>query len=466
MMLFSETETAKQNQKFPFHFLSAPPTPPAEEKKKGKENFWVLPARVRERVRGALVRITTQSERTRQFQATTRSARAKLVRVLLEMSSNFFKQTPQEIFEEVLRYTFGMRDIFKRSAKNPILKPNPDNTWEAVKVYNPGAVYFNNEYHLFYRAIGFGQEWHSAIGYAVSGDGENFKRSNKPILDRDTNNALELRGLEDPRITQIEDTFYMVYAAYDGKVPRINIATSKDLRIWQKHGQALNDFDLFKNGGMKVRWENGKPIDQDKPRPDRTGDRSKAGAMFSEKINGKYWMVFNEFKIWLAHSSDGIQWDYIPKPFLEPRRGTDFFDNVFVETGPPPIKTEKGWLVLYHGINDTIQYHLGILLLDLEDPTKILFRSDEPVFGPKESYELSGIVDIIPGAIELLEQGKNKELNELLKNAEKEGFMPQVTFTTAAVVVGDTLRLFYGAGDQFICTATTSMKEILSLLPD
>jgi len=88
--------TAKQNQKFPFHFLSALPTPPAEEKKKGKENFWVLHTRVRERVRGALVRITTQSERTRQFQATTRSARAKLG-VLLEMGSNFFKQTPPKL---------------------------------------------------------------------------------------------------------------------------------------------------------------------------------------------------------------------------------------------------------------------------------------------------------------------------------------------------------------------------------
>ena len=89
--------TAKQNQKFPFHFLSAPPTPPAEENKKGKENFWVLHTRVRERVRGALVRITTQSGRTSQFQATTRSARAKLVRVLFEMGSNFFKQTPPKL---------------------------------------------------------------------------------------------------------------------------------------------------------------------------------------------------------------------------------------------------------------------------------------------------------------------------------------------------------------------------------
>src|SRR3989344_3863985 len=88
--------TAKQNQKFPFHFLSAPPPPPPEENKKGKENFWVWPARGRERGRGALVRITAQSERTRQFQVTTRSARAKLG-VLLEMGSNFFKQTPPKL---------------------------------------------------------------------------------------------------------------------------------------------------------------------------------------------------------------------------------------------------------------------------------------------------------------------------------------------------------------------------------
>ena len=176
-------------------------------------------------------------------------------------------------------------------------------------------------------------------------------------------------------------------------------------------------------------------------------------------------MLFNEFRIWLANSDDGIHWKHLPGPFLEPRKGTDFFDNVFVEMGPPPIRTEKGWLVFYHGINDAIQYHLGILLLDLKDPTKILFRSNEPVFGPKESYELSGIVDIIPGVLKLLGQEKEEELKELLKKAEREGFMPQVTFTPSAVVVNEGVRLFYGAGDQFICTATVPLQKLLALLP-
>ena len=98
-LLFSETETAKQNQKFPFHsfFRFAAEGWGEEAREKCKEIFWFLHTRVRERVRGALVRITTQSERTMQYRATTRSARAKSVRVLLEMGSNFFKQTPPNL---------------------------------------------------------------------------------------------------------------------------------------------------------------------------------------------------------------------------------------------------------------------------------------------------------------------------------------------------------------------------------
>lgn len=348
-----------------------------------------------------------------------------------------------------------------RSKYNPIITPNPEHKWESVKVYNPGAVFHDGKYHIFYRAVGRGQDWHSSIGYAVSDDGENFKRFPNPILDSDPANPLELRGLEDPRITKIGPTFFMAYAAYDGKVPRLNIATSSNLKNWEKHGVAFNDFRFTEMGGVFVNWKNGQPVEMNKPESPEHEDRSKAGAIFPEKISGKYWMLFNEYRIWLANSEDGLSWEVLPGPFLGPRKNTSLFDNVFVETGPPPIKTSKGWLVFYHGINDAIQYHLGILLLDLGDPTKILFRSKEPVFGPRERYELSGIVDIIPGVMEFLEQHKEQEVNELLKQAERKGFMPQVTFTTAAVVVNGIVRLYYGAGDQFICTATSSLNDIL-----
>jgi len=355
-------------------------------------------------------------------------------------------------------------DFFTRSRYNPIIVPDPAHEWESLKVYNPGAVFHDGKYHLFYRAMGQGIDWHSALGYAVSEDGERFTRFADPILDRDSKNPLELRGLEDPRITKIGNVFYMAYAAYDGKVPRLNIATSHDLKHWQRHGKAFKDFDFFREGGVRVRWENGKPIELYEPKPGVAGDRSKAGGIFSEKINGKFWMLFNEYRIWLANSDDGITWNIIPGPFIEPRKGTDLFDNVFVEMGPPPIRTDKGWLVFYHGVNDAMQYQLGVLLLDLDDPTKILFRGTEPIFSPREKYELSGIVDIIPGAMKFIEQGKNQELKRLLIDAVRGNFMPQVVFTPAAVVINDLVRLYYGAGDQSICTATASLNDILSTI--
>jgi len=210
-----------------------------------------------------------------------------------------------------------------------------------------------------------------------------------------------------------------------------------------------------------------KPIEKNIPSSPEKDGRTKAGAMFPGKINGKYWMLFNEYRIWLASSTDGIEWKLEQeKPFVEPRKNTDFFDNIFVEAGPPPIKTKRGWIVFYHGINDAIQYNLGVILLDINNPQKVLYRSEEPIFGPKEKYELSGIVDVIPGAIKLLEQNKEEELKKLLRESEEMGFMPQVTFTTAAILKDKVVRLYYGAGDEFICTATAKLEDILSTIPE
>jgi predicted GH43/DUF377 family glycosyl hydrolase len=359
-----------------------------------------------------------------------------------------------------------MRDLFTRSKFNPIIKPNPKHKWESLKVYNPGAIFYKGKYHLFYRAIGAGEDWRSSLGYAVSKDGEHFKRFSKPILDRDLSNPLELRGLEDPRITKINDTFFMTYAAYDGKVPRLHIATSSDLKNWRKSNPIFRDFKFIERGGVFVRWREGKPLESKYLSSPTKDEWTKSGGIFPEKINGRYWMLFNEFRIWLANSDDGIKWKVLPgESFIGPRKKTKLFDNLYVEMGPPPIKTERGWLVFYHGINDAIQYQLGLILIDLKDPRKILYRSDEPIFGPKEKYELSGIVDVIPGATKLLEQNKEEELKKLLKEAVSKGFMPQVTFTTAAILKDKIIRLYYGAGDQFICTATASLEDVLSTIP-
>lgn len=358
-----------------------------------------------------------------------------------------------------------MKDIFVRSQLNPILQPDPNHPWESRKVYNPGAIFHEGKYHLFYRAVGDGADWSSALGYATSTDGEHFERYPDPILVRDENDPFEIRGLEDPRITKVGDRFFMLYAAYSGVVPWLSLAISEDLKQWRKYGPIFPRFHFFNEGGIRVKWKDGKPIEYLQSEIPKQSFRTKAGGMFPEKIGGKYWMLFNEFRMWLANSDDGIHWEWIHEPFLSSRKDTDIFDNVFVEMGPPPIKTEKGWVVLYHGVNDVMQYQLGMLVLDRDDPRKILFRSEEPIFSPHEMYELSGLVDIIPGVRDLLATGKEKELKTLLRRAEAEGFMPQVVFVSAAVAMGDTLRIFYGAGDQCICTATASLADILSIIP-
>lgn len=232
--------------------------------------------------------------------------------------------------------------IFTRSKNNPILKPEPKHDWECFKLYNPGAFWDGARYHIFYRAMSRGNDWRSSIGYAVSFDGENFERYDKPVLSPE--NELEKRGLEDPRITKFGDTYFMVYAAYDGNDVRLNIATSKNLKDWEKRGPAFSNFEFLKFGGKEVEFNNGKIIDDNKKRVGK--EWSKSGAIFPEKISNRYWMLFGEYNIWLAISDNGLNWDVLPKTLLSSREG-NFFDNAFVEMGSPPIKTKNGWLVLY-----------------------------------------------------------------------------------------------------------------------
>jgi len=349
-----------------------------------------------------------------------------------------------------------MSNLFIRSKYNPILKPNLENSWESKKLYNPGAIFHNGEYHLFYRAVGSGNNWKSAIGHAVSRDGENFQRFDKPLLVGD--NPSEKGGLEDPRITKVEDAFYMTYAAHDGITVRLSMAISRDLITWVKKGHVFPDWNFESAGGVRTKWdENGRTFIKPK-----LTEWSKSGGIFPEKINGKFCMLFGEYQIWFATSKDGIKWVGDQTPFLEPRKG-DFFDNTFVEMGPPPIKTKDGWLVLYHGINKTHWYQIGFLLLDLNNPRKILYRSTEPIFKPEKNYEMNGIVDILPGGLAAMQKMSEEELKLFLEKHNAKGTMPRVTFCCGVTVVGGILRIFYGAADSVICTATTNIAELLSL---
>jgi len=324
--------------------------------------------------------------------------------------------------------------------------------WRSSQVYNPGALFENGKYRLFFRALG--QAWVAKIGYAESTDGENFICSKHPILEPETEK--EKNGIEDPRITKIDDTYYLTYNAYDGDTARLCSAVSRDFKNWERRGEMAPVWEAGRAKSFTVSW--------DKAQADSTHRNQwiKSGAIFPERIGGKFYMIFGDRNLWLATSKNGKIWEPAWEPFIRPRPG--YFDQIHVEAGPPPIKTRDGWLVLYHGIDDHIVYRLGGILLDLDDPRKIVRRTDKPLFEPEMSYELSGIVDILPGGLSALETMNEEELKEYVKRAKDDKAMPSVIFCCGAVVVNDILRIYYGAGDTVICTATAKLKDVLKFV--
>ncbi|MES2436593.1 MAG: hypothetical protein V4519_01150 [Patescibacteria group bacterium] len=352
-----------------------------------------------------------------------------------------------------------MKNIFNRSSLNPILPP----TSEWWKVYNPGAVLDEQGIiHLYPRVVKKEEDWHSRIAHATSTDGEHFTWDSNLILERE--NSFEKRGLEDPRVVEIDSTYYMAYAAYDGKHVQLHTAIATNpYGPWQRQGEALPGFNFFAHGAKMVKWEHGKPVEKTVTK--RGEYWSKSGTYFPQKINDEYVMLFGEYYMWLATSQDGITFHSDEKPFITPRKGTKYFDNTFIETGPQPILTEKGWLVLYHGIDEAFRYQLGFMILDKDNPRNILYRSDESIFGPQEDYEVGdALIDVIPGGVDAMSTMDDNELKSFYKKARDENIMPQVTFCPGIIVQDGIVRIYYGAGDTSICTAWARLEDILKLV--
>ena len=217
---------------------------------------------------------------------------------------------------------------------------------------------------------------------------------------------LEQFGIEDCRVAKLEDTYYLTYTAVSDNGVGVGLRTTKD---WK----------TFENKGMIFPPHN------------------KDCAIFEEKINGKFYALHRPTSpqiggnyIWLAESTDGVHWGN-HKCILRTRHGE--WDSARVGAGAAPIRTEQGWLEIYHGANAEHHYCLGAFLMDLEDPFKVIARTVEPIMVPTENYELSG-------------------------------FFGYVVFTNGHVVEGDKLTMYYGAADEFVCGAHFSIKEILSAL--
>jgi predicted GH43/DUF377 family glycosyl hydrolase len=295
-----------------------------------------------------------------------------------------------------------------RHPHNPVLLPIPDSDWECYNVFNPGVIYQNDLFHMFYRAQGL--DWISRIGYAVSRDGIHWNRLRQPIfapLD-DT----ESRGVEDPRVTFLEGRYYMCYTAYgayqgEGRPLHHNgsitpmIATSDNLVTWERLGAITR------------------------------GEDDKDHVLFPRRIGGHYAVLHRRWPdVWLAYSDDLVHWpEEEMVRLLQPRTQSNW-DSLAVGTNGVPIETENGWLLLYHGYNQNHVYKFGVCLLDLEDPKRVLHRPETSFFEPRELWELRGDVS-------------------------------NVVFSNANIVVDGTVYIYYGGGDHVIGLATCSLEELL-----
>lgn len=252
----------------------------------------------------------------------------------------------------------------------------------------------------------------SRLGYARSVAGtEISSRSSAPVLE--PSGDWEEFGCEDPRITSFDGTFYVTYTAYSHRGPRIAMASTKDFVKFQKHGiigPNVNDKDCV---------------------------------LFPERINGSVAMLHRlESKVQIAYfadfdalSSSTEFWKKYIQHFedYEIMRPKFPWEELKVGIGPPPIKTNHGWLVIYHGVSTERVYRAGAILLDLDDPTKILARTKNPILEPEMEFEKRGIV-------------------------------PNVVFPDGAAVQNGTLFTYYGGADKVCCVASAPIDEFLDEL--
>ena len=298
----------------------------------------------------------------------------------------------------------------KPAGVNPIIAPSTTArvrsamndsmvAWEGFATFNPAAVMRDGKVYVLYRAedatgdttIG-GHT--SRLGLAESSDGLHFTRRAGPVLfpDRDAQRENEWPGgVEDPRVVERDDGEYVLtYTQWNRKVPKLAVATSRDLVHWEKHGPAFAGV----GGGKYLATE------------------TKSGAILcryvgercvATKVNGKYWMYFNVPNILIATSDDLLSWTPMedenghPLAVLSPRPG--YFDSWLVEAGAPAVLTERGIVLLYNAGNSgrygdpsvpARTYTAGQALFDAKNPVRLVARTASPFLRPSEPYEKSG----------------------------------------------------------------------------
>jgi predicted GH43/DUF377 family glycosyl hydrolase len=277
--------------------------------------------------------------------------------------------------------------------------------WEAAGTFNPAVAMRGGKIVLLYRAQD--KQGTSRLGYAESVDGVHFTRRDDPVLSPAEDYEKD-GGVEDPRLVQFGETYYLTYTGYNKKDAQLCLAISTDLIHWDRRGVILPAY----KGNWNVKW-------------------TKSGAIVPEKIDGKYWMYFlgttadNKDQAGLASSPDLLHWtEATQTPALPVRPGR--FDSRVAEPGPAPIVTPNGIVLIYNGADDKLVYRTGIAIFDRNDPRKLLWRSEEPIFSPEKEWE-------------------------------KVGQVPNVVFVEGVLKEKNRYRFYYGGADKYVGVAEASI---------
>jgi beta-1,2-mannobiose phosphorylase / 1,2-beta-oligomannan phosphorylase len=341
------------------------------------------------------------------------------------------------IKKKVHRLEFSLKNIlnqhetitclsFSRASNNPILKPRDNIPWEACYVLNPAAIYLNNKVHFIYRSIG--KSGLSVLGYASSQDGIHInERLNVPafICSGDWKKTINLPhasyssgaswcGCEDPRLTKIENVIYMTYTAFSSwNIPA---------------GVALTSISV--TNFLNKHWDWHPPM-----LISPLHEMHKNWVIFPEKINGKFAILHSISPQILIDYFDSLDFPegFQIRSYYHSAGRVNQWDNWVRGVGPPPIKTSEGWLLLYHAMDkkDPQKYKIGAMILDTQDPKKVLYRANAPLLEPQMPYET-------------------------------QGFKGGVIYVCGSIIKNEKIFIYYGSADSVVCAASAKLDTLLA----
>jgi len=328
----------------------------------------------------------------------------------------------------------------QRSTSNPIVVPGGA-AWRKVSTFNPGVILHDGKFYMYERAAGSLKPFQTVIGALVSDDGVHFTpASGEPVL---TGEMLGLpkASIEDARVVHLDGLFYICYAVqpYQFDCWPNGVGVPRYYPEHYSEWAATNTEPMITRSGIAVS-EDGihfKPLTY--TTPPEIDDRD--NALFPEKINGRYALLRRPMQyvgpkygtdrpgIWVSYSDDLLTWT---DPALVAVAENEVWEGTKIGAAATPLKTSRGWLVLYHGVDADSVYRVGALMLDLKDPAKVIARTSNFIMEPEAYYERFGLV------------------------------IPNVIFPTANVVSDGVVYIYYGCCDTCIGLATVPLEDLVA----